>query len=246
MLLMRANKLRLLLLGSLLTVAATQLQGCAPVLVAGTVASAGVTIASDRRDASKMLADQAIEIKATDRIYADKVLGKVVRINVNAFNGMVLITGEAPSMEMRDRIHEIARQVEGVRELYNEVQVKDPISLNDRTHDYWISSKVKARLISRRGLFTGTKVIASDGTVYLMGLATPREFEEASEIAAEVGGTQSVIALFETVDSNSKTRRLVKRTTSDAPLVVQQEEMDLMVVPRQDSQPPPPMQSKSE
>ncbi|MDH5377437.1 MAG: BON domain-containing protein [Gammaproteobacteria bacterium] len=173
------------------------IQGCAPVIVAGTVAGAGATLVSDRRSTTALIEDQAIEIKATDAIYRDRELGKKVRIAVTSFNGLVLLSGEAPSQDYRLKAADIIRNLASVREVYNEIQVSQPISLNDRTHDAWITSKVKARLVQERGLFTRTKVVTSGGVVYLMGIATESEANQATSLIHQLDGIQRVIALFE-------------------------------------------------
>ncbi|MDH5230360.1 MAG: BON domain-containing protein [Gammaproteobacteria bacterium] len=189
------------------------LQACAaPVIVAGTVAGAGGHIVSDRRDASTIIEDQILEMRATDAIYSDKKLGKKVRISVTSINGLVLLSGEAPTQEMRIKAAEIVRNLQLAREIYNEIQVSEPITLDKRTHDSWITSKIRARLMARKGLFTGIKVITSDGIAYLMGVTTPEEANEAAKVASNVSGTKQIIALFEPIDADGAGHKRVIST----------------------------------
>jgi len=193
------NTLSLIFIISVSLAIPTLLSGCASMLVAGTVAGAGATLASDRRSPAALLEDQAIEMRATDSIYGDKSLGKQVRVSVTSFNGLVLLTGEAPSQDLRLKATDIVRKLGSVREVYNEIQVGSPISLNDRSLDAWITGKAKAKLMANKGLFTRIKVVTSNSVVYLMGLATSGEREEATNLLSSIEGVDRVIALFEPI-----------------------------------------------
>jgi osmotically-inducible protein OsmY len=235
-------------------IAALLTTGCAPVWVAGTVAGAGAKLASDRRDAGTIIEDTAIEMRLTDEIYSDPDMGKKVRVNVTSYNGLVLLTGQVPNSEMRNQISRMARSFKNVREIYNEVLITDPIDVNDRTHDLWISSKVRTKLMANRGLFTRTKITTSNGIIYLMGLATPEEIKEATEVASKVEGVKSIVTLFEHYDSDSPPTQMVHQTRQAdkpksntdkvAPEVLEEEKEDLDVVPF--SMQPPPVQMTSE
>lgn len=215
---------------------------CAPVLVAGTVAGASATIASDRRDTATILNDTGMEMRLTDRIYSDDEMGNRVRVTVTVFNRLILLTGEAPTAQMRDKLTDLARELEGAREVYNEVAITDPIPLNSRTHDSWISSKIKTRLIANRGLFTRTRVITSNGTVYLMGLATRKESDQATAIVSDVSGIQGIVSLFEPISEAEKdaitadSQQLAKQQTDstvDSELLADEAE-DLRVIDEAD------------
>ncbi|MDH5217166.1 MAG: hypothetical protein OEX19_05705, partial [Gammaproteobacteria bacterium] len=66
----------------------TLVSGCAaPFIIAGTVAGAGTTVVKDRRNVENIIEDEVIELRSTDAIYSDKIIGKHVRINTTSFNG---------------------------------------------------------------------------------------------------------------------------------------------------------------
>ncbi|HFE36991.1 MAG TPA: transporter, partial [Gammaproteobacteria bacterium] len=73
--------MKTLLFICLLLAVCFSLYGCAPVIVAGTVAGAGVTVAADRRSPDKIIEDEAIEIQATDYIYSNPKFGKEVHVS---------------------------------------------------------------------------------------------------------------------------------------------------------------------
>ena len=65
----------------------------------------------------------------------------------NAFNKLVLLTGEAPNAAAKADVERVARGVENVRSVYNELQVGPVSAISARTNDTYITSKVKARFV---------------------------------------------------------------------------------------------------
>ncbi len=175
------------------------LQACAPVVV-GTAAT-GVVVAHDRRTTGTVIDDQGIEFKANQAFYEDKEIGDSSHVNVTSFNMVVLISGETPSEELKQRIGNIVATLPKVTHVYNELTISAPSSLVSRSSDSLITSKVKTRLLTIKD-FDGTrvKVVTEKGIVYLMGLVTQQESEIATNAARQVGGVQKVVKLFQYID----------------------------------------------
>lgn len=182
----------LLILPALLSLSAC----VAPVLVAG--AAGGATVANDKRTNQAMLDDQLIETKAKDAIYADPKVAKRIHINITSYNHVVLLTGEALSKATRNKVVNIARNIDKVRRVHNEIQVADLTGFTSRTSDSWITSKVKSQMLATKGFPSSRiKVVTENGTVFLMGLVTKTLGKQAATIASEVSGVQRVVKLFE-------------------------------------------------
>lgn len=180
------------------------LGGCAAALVgAGAAAGVGgVAVAQDRRSAGTMLDDEIIEDKALDALYSDHELWNKAHINVTSYDHIVLLTGEAPTPELKAQAAALVQPIPKVREVHNEIEVSAPSSLLTRSSDTWITSKVKSSLIASNDVSANhVKVVTEDGVVYLMGLVTPAEAKAATDIARQVGGVQRVVTLFEYVNS---------------------------------------------
>lgn len=178
------------------------LQGCAGAIVAGGATAAN--IAHDRRTAGSFIEDQNIELKASSNLASDKELERQTHINVISYNQVVLLTGQAPSAELRSRAESLVRTVPKVRRVHNEIQVASPNALTARSSDTWITSKVKVRLFRiKMEDFdpTRVKVTTSNGTVYLMGLITRAEADAVVDVVRKVEGVQRVVKIFEYVDS---------------------------------------------
>lgn len=201
-------KARILILS---TLAATLLAGCFPAAVVGVGASA--LMVADRRITETYLADEAIEIRAANR-FSEK-FGSEAHVNVTSYNRMLLLTGEVPTAEAKAELGKIMAAVPNVKSVSNEVLVAPASSLSGRSTDTYTTSKVKARFVDYNKFAANkVKVVTEWGTVFLLGLVTQREADEAVDIARTTGGVQKVVRLFEII-ADDEARRL-DLTSSDS------------------------------
>ena len=184
---------------AVLAVSFLALQGCVPAVVVGT--TAGVAAAHDRRTFGSMIDDQNIELKAGVSIGMDDAIKNLVHINVTSVNGIVLLTGEAATIEARDAVLTHVREINGIRRITNEIRITDPSPFSARSEDGLITSAVKARFLVTKGLDpTRVKVITENKAVYLMGLVTHAEGDLAGDLASNIDGVQRVVKIFEYID----------------------------------------------
>ena len=189
------SKLRLLAL-VVVPLLVSVLAGCVAAVVGG--AGTAAVIGEDRRTVGTVTEDQGIEIKAINRII-DKY--KDAHINVTSFNRMALLTGEAPDAAAKAEMEKIARAVENVRGVYNEIAVGPVSALSARANDSFITSKVKARFVDQQKFnAVHVKVVTEAGVVYLLGLVKHKEADDAVEIARTTSSVQRVVKLFEYID----------------------------------------------
>ena len=201
------KKLSLTLTAAVL--ASTLATGCAPLLIGGAMVG-GVAVATDRRTSGTQLEDETIEVKAGARIREQ--LGEKVHVNVNSYNRVVLVTGEANSEEARAALDGIVGGVENVQKVLNEVAVGAASSLSSRSNDVVIQGKVKAQLIDARDLHSNAfYVVVERGQVFLMGRVTEREANRATEIARQVSGVRKVVRAFEIISEEELARTLPKK-----------------------------------
>jgi osmotically-inducible protein OsmY len=172
------------------------LAGCVGAAVVG--AGAGALMVIDRRSSEVYIADQGLEMRASSRIsekYGDKV-----HVNVTSYNRMMLLTGEAPTAEIKADVEKIASTVPDVKSIANELAIAGPSSYGVRSNDSYITSKVKARFVDA-GKFNANvvKVVTEAGVVFLLGIVTQAEADAAVEIARTTGGVLNVVRVFEIV-----------------------------------------------
>jgi osmotically-inducible protein OsmY len=183
-------------LGVLLVAAAVPaLQGCFPLAVTGVGAAA--LMASDRRTTGTYIEDESIEWKVIGRM---RERFPNAHVSATSFNRRVLLTGQAPSEDMKKQIEEAVRGIENVKEVTNELQMAGASSIASRGNDALISSNVKARMVNN-GRFSPqhVKVITESGVVYLMGVVSPPEGDAAVDIARNTSGVSRVVKVFEYV-----------------------------------------------
>jgi osmotically-inducible protein OsmY len=81
---------------------------------------------SSKRGAGEFTSDAALVTKVKTAIASDAGLGSASAINVNAYRGVVQLTGFVDSQEKIDRAAQAARNVEGVRTVENNIRVRPP------------------------------------------------------------------------------------------------------------------------
>jgi len=179
------------------TAATLMLSGCAPLVVGG-AAVGGALMVTDRRTSGTQVEDQAIELKAVNRVR--EAVGDRGHVNTTSYNRMVLITGEVPSEADRAAVEQAIARIEHVRSTVNELAVAGNSSLTARSNDSIITGKVKATYIDAKDLqANAVKVVTERSVVYLMGRVTEREASRAAELARGVGGVQKVVRVFEVI-----------------------------------------------
>jgi osmotically-inducible protein OsmY len=173
------------------------LSACAPLIVGGAMLG-GTLMATDRRTSGAQVEDQAIELKAMNRIR--DVVGDRAHVSTTSYNRIVLITGEVPNEADKAAVEQAVQRVENVKSTVNELETMGASSLTSRSNDAILSSKVKATFVDAKDLFANAfKVVSERGTVYLMGRVTEREATRATELARSVGGVQKVVRLLEII-----------------------------------------------
>ncbi len=171
------------------------LAGCGPEMIA--VGAVNVAIsAGDPRSTGAQIDDQTIEFKVTTA--AGSKWGNEVHLNVTSYNGIVLLTGEAPSTVVQDEITQIAKSTDRVRIVQNEMVIGPVTDLGARTNDTYITSKVKSRLLAEdnvKGIYV--KVVTERSVVYLMGIVPRGEANQAAQVAATTSDVARVVKVFE-------------------------------------------------
>ena len=199
-----APRRRTVLLGLLAAGGLPLLQGCFPIVATGV--GAGAAMVSDRRSSGAYVEDESIEWKVSSRIR--ERFGDAVHVNVTSYNRIVLLTGEAPSEAIRSELGGVASGVENVRGIVNEVAVGGNSTLSARANDTLITSNVKARFVdAQRVAAHVVKVVTEANVVFLLGLVTRAEGDEAARIASTSKGVRKVVRVFEYI-SEDEARRI--------------------------------------
>jgi len=180
-----------------LLISSTLLSSCATIVQGVTAVTSVATMTHDRRSAGTILDDKTLYIRLINIIEEDVMLDDA-HINFMIYDGVVLMTGEAPSDDLRARLEkQIQSGSSQIKQLVNEVAVMQTSSYLSRARDNLISLQVEV-LFQDQEVFhpTHIKVLTERKTVYLMGSVTKREAESATNQAAKAKNVGKVVKLF--------------------------------------------------
>ncbi len=174
--------------------------GCST-MKAGGAEITGLSLLNDRRSRDAILADETIEDRAAAKLNAYYDLRDKCHFNITAYNGAVLVTGDTPKEEFRDRIIDIVRIIPNVKLVHDKLTIDSPSPLNFRATDALITGKVKTALTQIPGFDASwVKVITEQRAVYLMGLVHRNEGAAAIEAARHQSDVKQIITVFEYID----------------------------------------------
>lgn len=183
----------------------TSLSACVGPLLVGGAMVGGTLVATDRRTSGAQLEDEGIEMRAASQIRAN--FGTRVRVIVTSYNRQVLLTGEVPNLQDREKVEQVISQVDNVRAVSNELDVLNSPTLAERSSDSLITGRVKAALLDAKDLKANAfKVVTERGATYLMGRVTQREADRATEVVRSTSGVQKVVRLLELISEDELAR----------------------------------------
>lgn len=175
--------------------AALSMSGCAGLFIAGAATTANLV--TDTRTTKEIWQDNNIEFEVAAIGNKAPFKGKA-RVVASSYNGTVVLMGQAPTQELINEFESKAREVNGVKNIHNQIKQKEPLSVTQISHDSWITTKVKSALLTDSELNgVKVKVITEDSDVFLFGYVTPEQSERATEITRNISGVKQVIKGFQ-------------------------------------------------
>ena len=172
------------------------LQGCAAAVVAG--GATAVTSANDRRTLGAQIDDKNAVLKAQRALADDALTAEGSNINVTSYNGVLLLTGQTRSEQIRQQAQALVSKIDGVRDVQNQIRLGNNTAMTTRTRDGWISTKVKTQLLADEQVSgLNIKVVTENAEVFLMGIVSAQEAAKAVDIARHVDGVARVVQAFE-------------------------------------------------
>jgi osmotically-inducible protein OsmY len=172
------------------------LAGCASWIP--TITSNGINIGrsmSADRSVFNILDDLSIKNTINNALF-DKAL--LLNVSTDVYQGRVMLTGSVKDAETRQKAEDLARDVDGVRELYNEIQVTDKNWLKALPTDLVIENMLAARMVLALGVSSiDYQVRAWDGVVYVLGIAKSRaELDQVIALTRASGARKIVSHVF--------------------------------------------------
>ncbi|ADI30799.1 BON domain-containing protein [Methylotenera versatilis] len=186
----KQTALKLILSAALIS----QITACVPVVVGGAAATGAM--AADRRTSGIYVEDENIELKAVKKMETN--LGEDAHVNVTSYNRNVLLTGEVPVAESKSKAENLVKEITNTRSITNEITVGPKSTIGSRSNDSYITSKIKTKFVTENKFPANyVKVVTENGVVYLLGIVTNKEADDAVEIARNTDGVTKVVKVFE-------------------------------------------------
>jgi hyperosmotically inducible protein len=141
------------------------------------------------------VSDTTITAKVKERLAGDQRLS-TAKISVTTNNGIVTLTGTAPSGDASDTAEEVAHGVSGVKDVDNQIAAPSKLqAAAGKVSDDWITTRIKTQLFTLRTVQgdSNISVSTSEGVVRLSGTAVSKDaYDQARSVAENVRGVRSV------------------------------------------------------
>ena len=168
--------------------------GCSPVGILASGGGATMVIAEGDRSLGTVVDDATIKLnlsakflKSENRLFLD--------VNSNVTEGRVLLTGLVDTQEIRIEAVRKVWEINGVREVMNEIEVGNKTTLKEYMNDLWINTQVKslaARTIGLRSFSYNFETIK--GKVYIAGITSrPEQLQAIVESTKTIKGVNEIV-----------------------------------------------------
>ena len=169
------------------------LNGCVAPIIMGGAAAAGM-VATREKGIGGTVSDSNICTKVKMNLYNfSSILHAQVSVSVQ--NQEVLLTGVVQDASWPQEAERLAKSVEGVKNVINNIETEGEEGLGSMTSDSWITTRIRSSLLFEKDLYSLNYTIETvNGVVYLTGIGQDEaEINRVAEVARNVGGVKKVV-----------------------------------------------------
>ena len=182
------------ILVTLMLICLLNILGCSPAGILASGGATGMVVAEGDRSFGSVVDDATIKINiAAKFINSDDNL--FVDVSTSVLEGRVLLTGLVDNQEIRIDAVRRVWEVDGVKEVINEIQIGNRASLKEYAQDVWITAQVRglaAKTIGLRSVAYNFETI--QGKVYIVGITSrPEQLEAMIDAAKSVKGVTEIV-----------------------------------------------------
>ena len=168
--------------------------GCSPTGILATGGGSAMVVAEGERSLGTVIDDATIKVNiAAKFLSADNNL--FVNINTSVLEGRVLLTGLVDNQEIRIDAVRLVWEVEGVREIVNEIEIGNRSTLKDYASDLWINTQARAVAAKTIGLKAITYNFETiQGKIYIAGITKkPDQLDELLSALKVIKGVDEIV-----------------------------------------------------
>ena len=150
------------------------LQSCAAPILGG-VGAIAFSSSAQEKGLGTSINDKVIYVKLRNAIFDwDPSVSQKISISVNS--GSILITGTLNNIEKRIELTKVIWEVNGVKEVNNEVQISETNNLKNIAKDLASLGEIKARLMASKQLNSlNFSIDVVNNIAYISGIASSEE-----------------------------------------------------------------------
>jgi len=174
------------------------LTGCAKIISVTT--SEPIQISTNKRTLGTKINDQQLETIARVNLNNTSKQLEDAHINIDSFNGLVLLTGQVPNEQLLNLAGDTVGKINSVRQVHNELTASNPTDFQARSKDSWITTKIKTKLVASSIQSRRILIVTEAQTVFLMGLVSRYEADRITNVAKNTDGVKQVVKVFEYID----------------------------------------------
>ena len=169
-------------------------QGCSPTSILATGGSSALVVAEGERSMGVVIDDATIKVNIAAK-FLNAGNNLFVNINTSVLEGRVLLTGLVENQEIRIDAIRLVWEVEGVKEIINEIEIGNRSTLKDYASDLWINTQargVAAKTVGIKAITFNFETIK--GKIYIAGISTrPDLLDEMVSALKNIKGVNEIV-----------------------------------------------------
>jgi len=183
-----------IIFSTLLTSLFLLIYGCSPSGILATGGGTAMVVAEGDRSIGTVVDDATVKINIAAK-FLNAGNNLFVDINTTVLEGRILLTGLVDNQELRIEAVRLVWEIEGVREVVNEIEIGSREGIKDYAKDLWINTQargVAAKTIGLRVVAYNFETI--NGKIYIAGITTkPDQLDMLIESLKTIKGVTEIV-----------------------------------------------------
>ena len=168
--------------------------GCTSANVLATGGGTAMVVAEGDRSLGAIVDDATIKVNIAAK-FLNAGSDLFIEINTSVLEGRVLLTGLVDNQETRIDAVRLVWEIEGVKEVINEIEIGNRDTLKDYAKDLWINTQargVAAKTIGLKAVAYNFETI--NGKIYVAGITSkPNQLDELISSLKTIKGVKEIV-----------------------------------------------------
>ena len=168
--------------------------GCSPTGMLATGGGTAMVVAEGDRSLGAVVDDATIKVNISAR-FLNAGNNIFIDVETTVLEGRVLLTGLVENQEVRIEAVRLVWEVDGVKEVINEIEVGNRETIKDYANDLWINTQARAVAAKTIGLRSvGYNFETIKGKIYIAGITSrPEQVDDLIIALKTIKGVKEII-----------------------------------------------------